>query len=174
MSIILNKRGQLKIQQMSFMLVAVAILLGIVFLIYAGMQMTGIRQNFEDTERKTVIGLVSKIASSPELNFEEKPNAVDADKLMVLKNERDYENFWGSPSIKIKGIVVEKIYPSSDVECSESNYPDCGLIKIFTRNPPTQIGNYIALCRKESSEFGSYDKCELAFLTIEYRRLELE
>ena len=112
-----NKLGQMKMQQMIFMVIAVFIFFALVFLIYASMSTSSIKKQARDLETEKVAGMVIKLASTPEFNFNDQPSSIDADKLMVLKDKKAYGHFLG-----INGVLIEKIYPPSDeIECTETN-----------------------------------------------------
>jgi hypothetical protein len=164
MSVVLSKKkGQLKIQQMAFMLIAVTIFFSLILLFYISMKTADLREDVLDSRREKAVGLVTKIAATPEFTFEGVSRAVDADKLMVLRNSKKYENFWG-----VKGIVVRKLYPvSEDVECTTGNYPNCNVIKLFTNKNVADVASYVSLCRKDEISGSSYNRCELALLMIE-------
>lgn len=160
-----NKKAQLKIQQMSFMLIAVFVFFMLVLLFYLAVSMSGLRNTVRDLESDRVAGMVTKIASSPELIFEDRPNSVDEDKLMMLKNQQRYKDFFG-----INGLIIEKVYPRNrGVECTMSNYPECDIIKIFIGDEESESareGAFVALCRKITIESRPENKCELAILMI--------
>jgi hypothetical protein len=162
MSIILG-RGQLKIQQMAFMLMAVTLFFVLVALFYFGMKIAGLEKEKVDLEREKAIGLVSKIASTAEFNFDDNALSVDADKLMILKSLGEYRGFWG-----VKGIIVRKLpLTSSVVECTNLNYPNCNTIKLFTNSNSGLAASYVSLCTKSVFEGRRYDNCELAILMLE-------
>ena len=75
----------------------------------------------------------------------------------------DLSNFWGVAEIEIR-----KIHPESDVECDLENYPNCGIIKVYSKNVNKlpASSNFVALCWKENSDNGVYDICELARLMV--------
>ncbi|MFA6023271.1 MAG: hypothetical protein WC781_04240 [Candidatus Pacearchaeota archaeon] len=163
MSIVLNQKGQLKIQQMSFMLLAVFLFFMMVLLFYVAVSTTNLKKEQVSLERDKGIGLAAKIASTAEFGFEGIPNSIDADKAMIIKNEVKYRDYWG-----INGIIIKKVYPaSSNIECKASNYPDCDTIKIFTANESSSISSFVSLCRKQTSGGHSYNHCELAKIMIE-------
>jgi len=165
-----NKIGQLKIQQMAFMLVAVFLFFSLVLLFYFKISLGDVGKTARDLEIQKAEGMVEKLASSPELIFEGRPNSIDADKLMVLKSERKFKELWD-----VNGIIIRKIYPPSfekEVECKISNYPDCNIIKVFTDKNIAPVKAYVALCRKQSNENGVYDKCELAVLMVDLNEEE--
>jgi hypothetical protein len=164
-----NKKSQLKIQQMIFMIIAVFFLFILVGLFFLSIAMNNLKKTALITEEKSSMLLVSKLANSPEFSCgnafgTSRINCIDFDKLMALKeNAGGYSDFWG-----VAKIEVRKVYPASNVTCQETNYPDCGIIKILDRNVKTLPYSYdfVSLCRKETNEVEIYNKCELARLMI--------
>ena len=166
----MKKKGQLKIQQMAFMLMAITL-----FFVLAGMfvltiYVANLRGSADLIENRNALLLVTKLANSPEFSCGEsfgtgKSNCVDSDKLMALKQNSDsYVGFWS-----VENIQVRKVYPaSSEIECTQSNYPNCNVIKIRDGEIGGSHSNYVSLCRKESSDTGFYDKCEIGILTVAY------
>lgn len=160
-------RGQMKIQQMMFMLLAVTFLFILVGVFFLAIRLSTLKQTATSMEEKSAKLLVSKLANSPEFScgdaFEAKSECIDFDKIMVLKEMDEYSNFWGAAKIEVR-----KIFPSGNTSCTFENYPDCAIIKVLDRNvnalPPST--NFVSLCRKEKSERIIYDKCELALLMV--------
>lgn len=164
-----NKLGQLKIQQMIFMILAVGLLFIIIGLIFLSMTFRSLKNTAVIIGEKDSMLLVSKLANSPEFSCGDsfgtsKGNCVDFYKLMALKeNIEIYSDFWGMSRIELK-----KIYPKNEVECNNDNYPECGIIKILDKkvNTLTASSVFVTLCRKESNEYKTYNKCELAKLSV--------
>jgi hypothetical protein len=165
-----TKRGQLKIQQMAFMLIAVTFLFILVGVFFLSIRLYNIKKIATNLEEENAMLLVSKLANSPEFScgnaFGPRGSCVDSDKLMVLKGMTDYSesDLWGVAKIEIR-----KIYPDEgNTICNEKNYPNCGIIQIYDKKVNTlpATSNFVSLCRKESSEKIIYDKCELAILMI--------
>jgi hypothetical protein len=164
-----NRFGQIKIQQMIFMIIAVFFFFILVGLFFLSIAMNNLKKSASDLGEKSSMLLVSKLANSPEFSCGNAfgtsgISCIDFDKLMALKkNSETYSEFWGVAKIELR-----KIYPESDTVCQESNYPDCGIVKILDKNVKTlpYSSNFVSLCRKEVSETGIYDKCELARLMI--------
>ena len=164
-----NKKGQLKIQQMAFMLIAVTFLFILVGVFFLAIRLYDIKKTATNLEEDNALLLVSKLANSPEFacgnSFgSSRSNCIDFDKLIVLKERSSkYQNFWG-----ITKIHVRKIYPEDTTLCTEENYPNCGIIKILDKNVNSTAftSNFVSLCRKEKSETMIYDKCELAILMV--------
>ena len=167
-----GSKGQLKIQQMAFMLMAVTLFFILVGLFVLVIRFSGLRKSAEILEEENAVLLISKIANSPEFSCEEsfgsgKTNCIDSDKVMVLKEHiGKYFGFWG-----VSNIEIRKIYPKmSETECNLGNYPNCNLIKITSSElEGVGIANFVSLCRKESFEGEVFDKCELGKIIISYK-----
>ena len=164
----LVKKAQLKIQQMAFMLIAITLLFALAGMFVLVFMFSGLKESATALNERNALLLVSRLANSPEFSCGEsfgmlKLNCVDQDKVLILKqNSKTYSGFWG-----IAGIEIQKIYPESLEECTLGNYPNCGLITIYSeKNKGVSSSNFISLCRKASSENGIYDKCEIAKLII--------
>lgn len=158
-----GKKAQLKIQQMSFMLIAVIILFAIIALFYFTISFSGLNQTKINLDREKAAEIAVKIASTPEFIFNGMPNSIDADKLMILKSEEKYNDFWG-----VNGIIIQKIYPAGEnIECKLSNYPDCSTIKLFTSKNLAPEKAFVSLCRKQEINGRPYDKCEMAVIMID-------
>ena len=162
-----NLRGQAKIQQMMFMLLAVTLLFVIVGLFFLAIRMSTLKNAATTLGEENAKLMVSKLANSPEFScgnaFGTKSNCIDFDKIMVLKDMKEYSKFWG-----VAKIEVRKILPSGNTTCNLENYPNCEIINVLNLNvnslPPSS--NFVSLCRKEKSERIIYDKCELALLMV--------
>jgi len=167
------KKGQLKIQQMAFMLIAVVIFFVLVGLFFLTIKYGQWHREAKELAKEEAIALISKIAESPEFacvgDIAGNVNCIDADKLMVLKDMKVYEKFW-----PVEAIIIRRIYPGeglyeNEIECTRTNYPDCNTIKLFTKESTAPISTFVALCRKELIEGEVYDKCEIAMLMIKQK-----
>ena len=169
-------KGQMKIQQTAFMLLAITVFFVLVGLFVLMFKMGSIKDTAEILERDNAMSLVSKLANSPEFACggafgTSKVDCVDADKVMALKqNSAIYEGFWG-----ISNIEILKIYPASEenIECNIITYPNCNFIQIKEGElTGYSVSNFVSLCRKESFEGSPYNKCELARLMVSYEAIE--
>ena len=169
-----GKSGQIKIQQMAFVLVAVTlffIIVGIIILVFV---FSGLRSSAQNQEENNAVLLASKLANSPEFSCGEsfgtgKTDCVDFDKLIALKSlEESYENFWGASA-----IGVYKIYPKNSGECNAINYPNCEYVRLGKKEISGfgQGKTFVGLCHKENFGEDNYDKCEMAILVVEERSL---
>jgi len=169
------KRAQMKIQQISFLLIVVFLFFALLGMIFLSYYLKNVKDKVNEIEEKNAHLLVSKIANSPEFSCglaygsSEKTDCVDGDKVMMLKeNINKYADFWG-----IKSIEILKIYPAGpNRECTNLTYPKCSSIKLID---PSSLGNsasnFVALCRKENYKGEIIDKCELAKLIIRYEEI---
>jgi len=163
-----HKKGQMKIQQMVFLLVAVTIFFVLVGMFFVTVVFSGLRESAALLEEENALLLVSKLANSPEFSCgnafgSTKINCIDSDKAMALKNNiNKYSGFWG-----VDGIEIKKIYPEDERICTFENYPDCGEILLLSSRG-TGVSNFVALCKKENIEGQIYDKCELARISVYY------
>jgi len=164
--------GQMKIQQTAFMLIALTLFFALVGLFIAGFKFSDLKRGASDLEENNAMLLVTKLANSPEFSCGEafgskRDNCVDADKVMILKDEisSKYRGFWGVADIKIR-----KIYPADNSACTAISYPECGVINLISNSTiGTYDSTFVALCRKEAQNNDYYDKCELARLMVSYQ-----
>lgn len=171
----INKKGQIKIQQMAFMLIAVTLFFALVGMFILSILFSGIKESGAVLEERNALLLASKLANSPEFSCgdafgSQRVNCIDFDKAMALKNDiKKYSDsdFWG-----VAGIEIVKIYPvTSATLCTETTYPNCNKIEIIKASSGTGVSNFVALCRKESFEGQIEDKCELGKIVVTYEEL---
>jgi len=172
-----NKKGQMKIQQMVFMLMAVFVFFGLVGMLIIGVKFSGLKEAASAFQEKNAMSLVSKLANSPEFScgnsFDTgEISCIDADKVMILKENLDkYGGFWG-----VSDIEIRKIYPvfGGDILCTRGNYPNCNLItfRLTDELKGNYVSNFVSLCRKEVFEGNIYDKCDLAKIMVGYENVE--
>ena len=166
-----NKKAQLKIQQMVFMLLATTLFFVLVGMLLLALKFSGLKESATELEEKNAMLLVTRIANSPEFSCGRafgnlKTNCVDADKVMMLKKNIDkYNNFWGRET----NIEIIKIYPEGNVVCTIGNYPNCNLINLQSKEIQIEHSNFISLCRKDLINGEVYDKCELAKIMVSYK-----
>ena len=164
-----DKRAQLQIQQMLFMLLAVFfffILAGL--FIFSFLYSNLYKEATRAAEEKTYSS-ITNLADSPEFSCGG-INCVDADKLMALikyNSERQtYNDFWQFSSLAVvKSSGFNKKW-NELIECNSANYPNCEKFVVYDKNTTNErvISSYVALCRKEIEETYTYDKCEIAKL----------
>ncbi|MGD9275801.1 MAG: hypothetical protein PVJ67_01365 [Candidatus Pacearchaeota archaeon] len=166
-----KKRGQMKIQQMTFMLIAVTLFFVLVGMFLLVISFSGIKKSATELCEKNAVLLATKLANSPEFSCGEafggtRVNCIDTDKVLILKDSmKEYKGFWD-----VTNIEIRKIYPEDkDRECDRGNYPDCNVIKVSEdEGEGVYVSNFVSLCRKETYEGRSYDKCEVGKIMIKY------
>lgn len=166
-----NKKAQMKIQQMAFMLIVVTLFFALVGLFVLTILFSDLKESAALIEEQNALLLVSKLSNSPEFACGkafggDRVNCIDSDKAMALKdNINKYSGFWG-----VDGIEIKKIYPAGSVACNSENYPDCDEIEIISSESGTGVSNFVALCRKAKSSDREeiYDKCEIAKIIVTY------
>ncbi|MEX0920164.1 MAG: hypothetical protein WDZ69_01110 [Candidatus Pacearchaeota archaeon] len=151
-----DKKGQMKIQQMAFMLLAVTLFFAIVGMFILMIFFSDLRQSAEDIEERDALTLVSKLANSPEFSCGSafggtKLSCVDADKVIALQGvSGKYSGFWG-----VDGIEIKEIYPGS----REITILDGG-------GSGVGVSNFVALCRYENINGLIQEDCDLARLIV--------
>ena len=150
-----SKKGQMKIQQMAFVLVALMIFFVIVTLFYFSVRVKTLEQNANTLKEESTKELVRKLASSPELSWSRGcDNCIDMDKAMLLKDRKSYVDFWN-----LDYLAIEKVYPKTSGDCTIATYPNCNKIIIVGTNIGIPSDAFVSLCRLEGN--GGYEKCEL-------------
>lgn len=148
-------KGQMKIQQMAFVLIAIMIFFTLVVLFYFAIRVQTLEKSAVGLREEGAKELVRKLASSPELSWSRDcENCIDLDKAMMLKDRKSYEGFW-----KLDYLAIKKIYPENKENCTLSNYPDCGEIVLVDGRKGIPSDAFVSLCRWEGS--GNYEKCEI-------------
>lgn len=170
---LLKKSGQIKINQMAFMLIGVTIFIALVGMFALNLRLSYLRQTASESEEQNAYLLASKIANSPEFSCgeafgEKRSNCIDLDKVMMLKQKiNEYEDFWG-----VSGIEIRIIYPGGireETECTLSTYPPrCNLITLLP-SEGFDKGTFVALCRKELKDDEIEDVCKLGKIFIRYK-----
>jgi len=172
----IRKKGQFKIQQTAFMLLAITLFFILVGLFYFSIRMSSMQKASEELEKKRLSGLLTKLSSNPELKCNEGVmglDCIDADKAMVLKGKTQYQELFG-----VSSLIIRKIYPAENlvgvIECSQGNYPNCNQIRVFGESSVSPISVYVALCRKERDSANLdyvYDKCEIGLLMADIKKI---
>jgi hypothetical protein len=161
-----KKRAQMKIQEMSFMIIALFIFFTLVLLFYLAVSLNGLKNTSNVLSRQKNVLLIAMLAGTPEFSCADtKALCVDSDKILALKNHPVYSSFWD-----VDGLKIEKVYPKNDktkdIECTYATYPNCDTFTLV-ENQSNSIADasFISLCRKEFKNY-PYDKCELAKIIV--------
>ena len=159
----MQKKAQIKIQEMAFVLVAIFIVFGLIILIFFRFQTGAWSQAAEEVRERRTISLLDKVSSMPELNcgssLTTKSSCIDETKLQYMCGEfsAKYKKTWKN----VLKIEVERLYPK-----------DQTLKNIYTIYEDAKFGeedisyssysNIISLCKYTA---GGYE-CDIARLAI--------
>jgi hypothetical protein len=156
-----SKRGQMKMQEMAFVLIAIVILFGLVAMIFLSIWTRHIRDSVQKGNEDKARELVMKLASTAEFSFSIRAcsTCVDMDKVLVLKDfNKTYSGFWG-----LGYLQIERVYPKGvEGECNKANYPNCKTITLVdSKEYETPAQAYVSLCKWTEAADSGYYKCEL-------------
>jgi hypothetical protein len=163
-----NSRGQLKIQQMAFVLVAMMIFFALVALFWVSLRSNTLENDVSTLREEEIIETVRKMSGSPELTWTSAGDCaacIDFDRALLLKERRSYDGFWE----KIELLQIVRVHPTfgEGVECTRENYPECDSITLVEQDSNFRSQSaFVALCRYESVE--GYNKCDLGKIIIAF------
>ena len=165
----MKKRGQIKIQEMAFILIAIVVFFSMVSLFYFSIRYSSLKKDVEFLREQEVIENVRKMAGTAEFAFTAKDcgSCVDLDKVLMLKERTSYKGFWKNIAL----LQIARVYPTyENKECTRQNYPNCDTITLFEENKGL-VGHkaFVALCRYEKTE--GY-KCELGKIIMSFETVE--
>ncbi len=166
-----TNKGQMKIMQMSFMIIGVFFFFILVGLFVLGVMFKDIRGGAEDLSREQAISSLEIISAMPEFSYEARESmTIDEDKLQVMSGGFGvkYGEFW-----PIASLEVYKVYPAFDktIKCPSAN---CNYYDVYNsgQNNVEKFSSYVSIC-KRVKEFGSvYDKCEVGKIVVGMKKYE--
>lgn len=159
-----NRKGQLKVQEMAFVLVAIMIFFAIVAIFYISVRFNSLENRVIDQRSEEAKETIRKLAYTPEFAWTsgDCEGCVDMDKALLLKDQsrKYYQNLWN-----LDYLSIEVLYPKREGECTKSSYPNCKSLVIInkTSNFGTVEGSFVSVCRQEFSQRG-YARCELGII----------
>jgi len=161
-----SRKGQLKIQEMAFMLVALILFFVLIGLFALSIWSNNIKESATEIAEEKTLSAITNLAGTAEFICPDtKSNCVDADKVMALIGKKNYESFWEFTSLKILRSSGFDKKESEMTKCNLGNYPNCDVIEIYDSGVSNEkiIGSFVALCRR-AYENKPYTKCEIAQL----------
>jgi len=160
-----SSKGQLKIQEMAFFLVAIVLFFILVGLFVFSIVFSNLSKGATEIAEARTLSSITNLADAPEFSCGE-PNCVDSDKLIALMQNNKYENFWPFSSLKVVKSSGFNKTEEGMVKCTITNYPNCDVFEVYDKNVDNEraISNYVALCRVELENDFNYKKCEIAKL----------
>jgi len=152
------KKGQMKIQEMAFVLLALVLLAVIGFIFFIKLSQNKLVESAENIREKTAISLLERIANLPELECYCKPscraNCIDEDKLDSFKNRLQGNKNLESLFQGLSNVRIVRIYP-----------PGSDVLIYSSQNPgnASSYSTFINTCKYETSGEFNY-KCNMAML----------
>ena len=159
-SVVVEKRGQMKIMQMAFMIIGVFFFFVLVGLFFLNFMIGDVQSGAYELQKRQAISSLEMIAGMNELSLDSRESMMlDEDKLMVMSGGLGdgYEDFWPVASLR-----VYKVYPTFSeekkcpgIDCNYYDIYDSGQVDVVT------YSSFVSIC-KRVKEFGHiYDKCEI-------------
>lgn len=163
-------KGQFKIQQMVFVLVATLIFFGIVAVFYVSIRFGSIRGDVQDERQEAAIAQVRKMAGTPEFiwtSWEDCASCVDMDKVFLLKNRTSYQGFWKDVAL----LKVSRVSPKYQTgECTATSYPRCNEITLVEKEGFQSYESFVSLCRYDGDI--EQARCELGKVIVGFEGVE--
>lgn len=163
----LNKKSQLKIQEMAFMIVAVILFFILVGLFAVSILYKNLSESATQINEEKTLSAIQYLAGSAEFSCTgSRANCIDEDKLLVMLNRKAYTDFWSFSSLK---VIKQSGFDKSEAsmkKCNIQNYPDCDLFVVVDNKVKNErtTSSFVALCRAGYENNYNYDKCEIAKL----------
>jgi len=156
-----NKKAQVKIQEMAFVLLAVVFLVALLFLFFARFQYSQLQESVTQVREARTITMLSVVASLPELRCSSSFSSaseiacIDKDKVDVFNKggniRKKYTKIW--QAAQISKITIDEIYPEGQSYL------------IYTQEPGESTetyATYIPLCEETTGNL----KCVVAKIRI--------
>jgi len=166
-------KGQMKIMQMSFMIVAVFFFFILVGLFFLGIAFKDVKSGAEQLQREQAISSLEVIAGMNELAYDSgDPMSVDEDKLRIMSGKigMNYEEF-----LPVASLEFYKVYPAFDkvVKCPGVG---CNYYEIYNSGQKNieKFSSYVSICQRVK-EFGSvYDRCDIGKIVVGVKKSGIE
>jgi type II secretory pathway pseudopilin PulG len=121
-----SAKAQIKMQEMAFVLLALAILAIIALIFFIRFQSANIAKIGESAKQETAMSLLDKIASLQELRCSQGEICLDEDKVNIAKDKNLGNLFQGLAKVEVRGIYPTSsdivIYQSGAVNQSYSTF----------------------------------------------------
>ncbi len=161
-------KGQIKIQQMAFVLVSLVVFGALASIFYLSINLSNLKDTAGDLEDERAKELVRSLSSLPELEFSSSDcsNCIDFDKVLLLKERKAYSDFFN-----LDYLQIEKVYPEDKEECTKSNYPNCKTVTLINKNIGSPKSAFVSICHW-AQEKGGYSKCEIGRIYASGKAIE--
>jgi len=154
MKTIFQRKGQLKVQEMAFVLVALMIFFALTAILYLAVRGSLLDQSARDQSDERALEAVRQMASTPEFTWNECKGCIDLDKVFLLKQQiahnASLQGLWDYDY-----IAVESLYPArSGGECTPATYPACNITTVLLSQASygVAVSSFVTICRWEAQE----------------------
>lgn len=160
-----NRRGQMKIMQMAFMIVAVFFFFVLVGLFFIGIQFKDVAGSAERLQREQAVSSLSVIADMPELSYDSgKAITLDEDKLRIMAGDfgDNYDEFW-----PVASVAVYKLWPVA-TELKLCPGVDCNYYELYDNGQRSskKPSTFVSICKKVKESGFVYDRCVIGKLEV--------
>ena len=159
----LNRKGQFKIQQMAFMILAIFFFFILVGIFFIGWQYASAKKGFATLQEEKALSALKVIADSTELNCDSSEDwCIDKDKLVAFgENSGLYYDYWSVASIEVL-MVFPNPNEGEPILCPLEGCDYYVLYDSGQRNRRTYSA-YVNVCEDIDR---SHEICELAKLVL--------
>jgi len=158
-------KGQMKIQQMAFMLMAVFFFFILVGLFFLGIMFRDVGDSAQQLQQDQALSSLQVISDMPELSYSSgRAMTLDEDKLRIMSSNFSdaYGDFWPVASIK-----VYKIFPRQEefVKCPALN---CNYFEVYNsgQRGVLEYATYVSVCKRVREAGYTYDRCQAGKLVL--------
>ena len=172
-----NKKGQLRIQEMAFMILGVFLFFSLVGIFAFTLVYTNVGDSARQIAEDRTLSSVTSLADTPEMScVASKSNCIDGDKLVNLIGKDIYGNLWPYSSLKVIKFSGFNKAEEDFIICTKANYPDCDVFNIYDKKVDNEraISTFVALCNKELESSYTYDKCQTAKIIAGTKLIQID
>jgi hypothetical protein len=156
----MDKKAQFKIQEMAFVLVAIAVLFGFVLIFFARFQLGIVQQSASEVRREQAVNTLHTISAMPELRCSEaggEVNCIDKTKVEAFVRVRTrYNELWKNAFIS--RVKIEQFYPKGPEYVLYSG----------PSTSTTSYSTYIPLCEQQGYDLN----CTIGKITVSSQVVE--
>jgi len=166
-------RGQMKIMQMAFMIVAVFFFFVLVGLFFFCIHFKDVKSSAAQLQKNQAISSLRVIADMPELGYDSRESmTLDEDKLRIMAGGFGdiYEEFW-----PVASVAVYKLWPVAS-ELKSCPGVGCNYYELFDngQSDVKTYSTYVSICKKVKEDGFVYDRCEVGKLEVGVKIAESE
>ena len=150
----MESKAQVKVQEMAFVLLALALLAMVAFIFFIRFQSGNIEKAGEDVQQRTAISVLEKIATMQEISCQKSDMCIDEDKIGIInqKNIKLEGMFQG-----IKNAKIVRLYPKGN-----------DLILYNSGVGNQSYSTFANICKQEKVGTAIEWRCGIAMLVLEY------